>query len=218
MHCGSDNSLFIPSDNVQMQQAQDDEAYFKVNILRIFEQVGSISRKVNDDTLKQKIIKMLEKTLPEFIGLIVKDLDEHSVSGSFVTDVRKVIREWRRTLPHMTLLFDTEANLAAMEQRIMESRMMRIETLKRIEEDRERHKRSRERTWRKIYTNQLPESMHQHGHFFVLPNTVNEMMDQTPDFDDAWDRISDLNDDDYQWMEDESKIMRACYVLPLQKH
>jgi len=61
----------------------------------------------------------------------------------------------------------------------------------RMEEDRERHKRLRENIWA------IPPPSD------GLPN---------PEFEKAWDQVSDLNEDDYEIMREENQILAASVV------
>jgi CTD kinase subunit gamma CTK3 C-terminus len=96
--------------------------------------------------------------------------------------------------------------LTCKRNRIQDSRQMRTETIKRIEEDREKHKRLRERTWyRQFKDYQDPVCL--------VPGSQRHVEEQQPDFDDAWDRVSDLGEQDQEFMREQMAALDACLHL-----
>lgn len=99
-----------------------------------------------------------------------------------------------------------------------EPHISRGEIFKRIEEDRERHKRLRERRWVQTQAQSLPSSIVS-GHavaynpyglasFFPLSDTENAEVALDIEFENEWEATSDWNEDDVEAIMEEREL---CY-------
>ncbi|KAJ1988220.1 hypothetical protein GGI25_005454 [Coemansia spiralis] len=154
----------------------------RLNILFVIDAVLQSSKASR--TGDQSWAELLQKDIVQ----IVKDVIPESAGGdSNVPQVRKVVAGWRRKAVFdktiMGALEKLLANRAGADGGAVESGLKHQEIIRRIEEDRERHKRHKEDVWIRPVDEQ-PES------------ELKSYWETTSDFNDAdWLEISAENDE-----------------------
>ncbi|WFD29755.1 hypothetical protein MSPP1_000767 [Malassezia sp. CBS 17886] len=120
---------------------------------------------------------------------------------------RQILRSWQAKRVYdagvLSHLIDTvEERAAVVREKVAEKQIPAVaplsgtEILQRVEEDRERHKRLRENSWK------LPPMSYVHALDNTRPNERLEPM--AIEFDELWDNTSDVNEDDLENIREES--------------
>jgi len=98
------------------------------------------------------------------------------------------------------------------------SRLSRNEVIKRIEEDRERHKRLRERRWVQPVSHTPTSQLPVLASFLPLQENTSDQNSDQPDmpldieFENEWETTSDWNEDDDEATAQETNL---CYGKPV---
>lgn len=98
------------------------------------------------------------------------------------------------------------------------SRLSRNEVIKRIEEDRERHKRLRERRWVQPVSNTPTSQLPALASFLPLHENTGDQNSDQPDmpldieFENEWETTSDWNEDDEEATVQETNL---CFGKPV---
>lgn len=199
---------------------------------------GSLNRRVNllflidsivtDDTLPPGIrilfAPQLERDLYLLVDLAVPESRWDATLN--LPTVRKILANWRQKLViDSAALSDVELLLNTREQSLHNlsphlkslTNLSHLDMTRRIEEDRERHKRLRESSWI------LPPTAFSHNHLFgtrpqhidptFLPHSEEKHQQEqaiyTPqdlDFAQNWDETSDFNEDDVEEIHEQLRL------------
>ncbi|CAG8460104.1 3771_t:CDS:2 [Ambispora gerdemannii] len=157
----------------------------RVNILYVLDYILEYSRN------KQfaGYFELVEEYLPNLVDKVVPYEPRGRIN---INHMKKLLQVWKKKEYFSKAALDAAEE--ALERRkkcddIGKARFNPQEIQKRIEEDRERHKRLREHTW-------------------ILPSTSEA---STQEFDKFWEDTSDLSDDDYKKILRENKIFDPRY-------
>ncbi|KAJ7164634.1 CTD kinase subunit gamma CTK3-domain-containing protein [Mycena crocata] len=124
------------------------------------------------------------------------------VDPQTVDDVLTALR--KRTPP--PLESEGSSAPAVSHSRSSHSSLPRTEVFKRIEEDRERHKRLRERRWVQPISHRAPGQMNMLSFLPLTGETDDEVLAVDVEFENDWETTSDWNEDDDEAAEDESEL------------
>ncbi|KAJ7855911.1 CTD kinase subunit gamma CTK3-domain-containing protein [Mycena olivaceomarginata] len=95
---------------------------------------------------------------------------------------------------------------SAPNRRSSHSSLSRSEVFKRIEEDRERHKRLRERRWVQPIAHRAPGQMNMLSFLPLAGENDDEVLAVDVEFENDWETTSDWNEDDDEAAQDESDL------------
>jgi CTD kinase subunit gamma len=95
---------------------------------------------------------------------------------------------------------------AAPHRKSSHSSLSRTEVFKRIEEDRERHKRLRERRWVQPISHRAPGQMNMLSFLPLTGENDDEVLAIDVEFENDWETTSDWNEDDDEAAADESEL------------
>lgn len=205
---------------------------------------GSLNRRANllflidsivtDGTLPPEIrslfAPLLERDLYLLIDLAVPEARWDATLN--LPTVRKILAHWRQklvidamALADIDLLLNTrEKSLHDLSPRLKSlTNLSQVDMTRRIEEDRERHKRLRENSWILPPTafshNQLFGTRPHQTHPSFLPSShsSDELQHERPiytpqdlDFAQNWDETSDFNEDDVEEIQEQLRLAAAA--------
>lgn len=190
-----------------------------------FSDTGSSSAKVEGSSSNYTItastyMTLASRDLARIVDSVVPKEDWDAVRMN-ATDTQKVLSSWKRVG-----MFDIEGleksinDLQIRKEALSKlpssshTRFSKQDTLRRIEEDRERHKRLRERVWilpAKSFADAVPQKILSANNRSFGKKAEGQKLTSSstskPDaleieFDDLWESVSDLNEDDYDKMQD----------------
>lgn len=194
-----------------------------------FSDTGSNSAKIESQSTSSSTITastyltLASRDLNRIVNSVVPKEDWDAVRMN-ATDTQKVLSSWKRV--GMFDLINLDINIDKLQSRkealstlpsSSHTRFSKQDTLRRIEEDRERHKRLRERVWilpAKSFADSIPQRAHSTNNKLSLSaakkaegsrDTIASTSKPdalTIEFDDMWESVSDLNEDDYDKMQD----------------
>ncbi|MCO5584985.1 hypothetical protein L7F22_038917 [Adiantum nelumboides] len=192
-----------------------------------FSDAGSSSTKLegssNSTITASTYLTLASRDLGRIVDSVVPKEDWDAVRMN-ATDTQKVLSSWKRVgifeLSGIDTNIDDLQNRKEALSKLSSSshtRFSKQDTLRRIEEDRERHKRLRERVWilpAKSFADAVPQrvlsannksalnSVKRTEGAKVTSSSTNRPDALTIEFDDMWESVSDLNEDDYDKMQD----------------
>ncbi|PWN38262.1 uncharacterized protein FA14DRAFT_159909 [Meira miltonrushii] len=194
-----------------------------------FSDPGSSSTKLegssssNSSITASTYLTLASRDLGRIVHSVVPKEDWDAVRMN-ATDTQKVLSSWKRV--GMFDLAGIDASIHELQIRkealsklpsSSHTRFSKQDTLRRIEEDRERHKRLRERVWilpAKSFADAVPQRAIPASNKPALSSAKKiegakaaSSSTTKPDalnieFDDMWESVSDLNEDDYDKMQD----------------
>ncbi|KAJ6620814.1 CTD kinase subunit gamma CTK3-domain-containing protein [Mycena sp. CBHHK59/15] len=118
--------------------------------------------------------------------------------------VDDVLSALRKRNPHIAS--DVSPTAPAPHQKSCHSSLSRSEVFKRIEEDRERHKRLRERRWVQPISHRAPGQINLLSFLALTGENDAEVSALDVEFENDWETMSDWNEDDDEAAGDESEL------------
>lgn len=169
-------------------------------------------------------LTLASRDLGRIVDSVVPKEDWDAVRMN-ATDTQKVLSSWKRVGMFDLARIDTSIDDLQIRKEALSklpscslTRFSKQDTLRRIEEDRERHKRLRERVWilpAKSFADAVPQRVNTatnkasltsvkkaEGAAKAVPSSTSKPDALTIEFDDMWESVSDLNEDDYDKMQD----------------
>nr|GAT50612.1 predicted protein [Mycena chlorophos] len=139
-----------------------------------------------------------------------------------LTSTKQILQNWRnkrvvdpQTVDDVLASLETRAvptssSSPSSSRKSSHSSLSRNEVFKRIEEDRERHKRLRERRWVQPTSHRAPGQMNLLAFMPLSGDNDNEVLEIDVEFENDWETTSDWNEDDDEACVEESN---CCFPM-----